>query len=136
MMAYLVWLGLTVTLTGVMLVGGPEDIRRRTAGWRAGSLGRFLRGEGGLWGSCRVGLALAAGVWWCGAAGILVSDAVRAGIVLVAGCGLVIALLNAGRRAGLPTLHCVCLAGVLSAALVLLLIIGGRVLPAFAAAGW
>lgn len=136
MMVCLVWFGLTVTLTVGMLMEESVCTSRNLRLFPASWLGRFLRGEVGGWGTFRVGLVVATTLWWCGAAGVLVSDVVRAGIVIVTGCALVIALFNVGRRAELSALHCLCLAGVLSTILVLLFIIGGGALLAFASRGW
>ncbi len=136
MMACLVWCVLTVTLTGIMLMRESVFITCRLQLLSASWLGRFLRGEVRDRGEMRIGIAVAAILWWCGAAGVLVSDVARAGIVIVTGCALVVALLNVGIRAALPALHCLCLAGILSTILVLLYIIGGRTLLMFASGVW
>ncbi len=129
---------------------------------RAGGLSRFLRGYLGIGGTLRVCILLAAGLWWATAAGLVNADALRnglvlaqvpvggggtavprggwdawvgSGIVLVVNCVLGIAMLNAGRRAALPALACLCLAGALSALLLLLVQTGGRTLLMFATGG-
>lgn len=76
----------------------PADVPPRR---HAGGLSRLLRGHLGIGGTLRVGIMLAAALWWATAAGLVNADAVRIGVVLVLGAGAGVALVNAGRRAAL-----------------------------------
>ncbi len=117
-----VWLGLTVTLTTLMQVLPVRDApppRRIPHPW----LRRLLRGEMAIGGSVRIGLGAAAALWWAIAAGLLVSDVMRAALALAAGGGVLTALVNAGRRAHLSVAQATCLCAALSVGGVLLLMV-------------
>ena len=67
---------------------------------------------------------MGAGVlWWLGAAGLLVSDALRGGLVLSGGVVIAVSLFNAGRRADLSAWGHVCLGGFLGAYLIVLMLL-------------
>lgn len=103
------WLGASALMTAYVLWSATGRI-----GWlRPGALMRLLRGHLGVCGTLRVGVFLAAGLWWGAAAGLLPSDVAR--IVLAVGLGgaVVVGLANAGRRAALSPFAAVLLGAVL-----------------------
>lgn len=103
------WLTGSVLLAGYMRWPSEATPIRR----RAGSLRRVLGGALGVGGTLRLGVMLAAGMWWATASGILTADVARVALGLVLGSATVVALANAGRRAALTLPW----AGVLGAAL-------------------
>lgn len=116
---------MTVMLTTLMRFIPASDghcLQRVSGAW----WWRLLRGDMALGGSTGVGLGMAAVLWWCITAGILVSFQMRAALFLTAGGGVLVALVNAGRRARLSTTQTFCLCGALSAGGVLLLMVAVR----------
>ncbi|WP_440799896.1 hypothetical protein [Serratia marcescens] len=97
----LVWLGITLVLMGGLLVSPRTVIARPpvspTERWGRRCLA-FLRGEWGVWGTLRAGLALSGALWWYRAAGLpLPVRVLDNGVVLLGGVFLVV-LFNAGSR--------------------------------------
>lgn len=116
------WGIITVVFTVVMQLF-PTEWRYRSP-YAVSSWGwRLLCGEMAIAGSLRVGLTLATALWWCGAAGVLVSDVTRAALVLFFGGILLASLVNAGRRARLSVLGCLWFSGAVSAGVVMLVLV-------------
>lgn len=120
---YGVWAGLSALFLGVMCLPATPP-RRSSIASRASWCWRLVRGDMAVDGTLRTGVGVGAALWWCGAAGIVVSDTVRVALVLLAGGGLLIALLNAGRRAELSGRRRIMLAVGLGMGSVMLLLVG------------
>lgn len=117
---YLVWLAISALLAGVLLLCPVRSSPR--IGFKSVWVLHLVRGDMALGGSLRVGLGACVALWWCVAAGLLTSDVSRGVLGLTAGALVLIALINAGRRAALPLFRCVCLSAALGAALMLWLL--------------
>lgn len=117
---YLVWLAVSAGLTAVLLLcpARPSPRMAFEKAW----IWHLVRGDMALGGSLRCGLGVSVALWWCVAAGLLTSDVSRGVLVLTAGALVLIALINAGRRASLPVFRCVCLSASLGAGLMLWLL--------------
>lgn len=119
---YGVWFAMTVALVILMQVLPVGNICR-SCGIPRPWLRRLLQGEMAIGGSVRVGLGVAASLWWVITAGVLVSDEVRAVLALTGGVLVMTALVNAGRRARLSVAPTCCLCAALSVGGVLLLMV-------------
>ncbi|NGH10029.1 hypothetical protein G5643_15100 [Serratia marcescens] len=117
------WLSLSALLLGGMLSLPPKEVIEPRPVRRPPCLWRFVRGDMAVGGTVRIGLSLGGAGWWCGAAGLLVSDLSRSLLVVGAGALVLIALFNAGRRGAQSLVGLVVLSGFQGAAWVVLLLI-------------
>lgn len=97
------WLACSAGFAVLMVLWPLAPSRERRVGMRS-RLWRLLAGEMAIMGTLRIGLGLAGGLWWGGAAGMLTFDLARLSWLATVGGVLLAALVNAGRRARLtPT---------------------------------
>ncbi|MGP2819978.1 hypothetical protein ACTVKF_13600 [Serratia marcescens] len=120
---WVLWLSLSVLLLGGMLSLPPKDVVTPLPARLPPWVLRFVQGEMAVGGTVRIGLGLGGAGWWCGAAGLLVSDLSRSLLVVGAGALVLIALFNAGRRGAQSLVGLVVLSGFQGAGWVVLLLI-------------
>ncbi|CAI1080212.1 hypothetical protein C2M02_24205 [Serratia marcescens subsp. marcescens ATCC 13880] len=120
---WVLWLSLSVLLLGGMLSLPPKDVVTPLPARLPPWVLRFVQGEMAVGGTVRIGLGLGGAGWWCGAAGLLVSDLSRSLLVVGGGTLVLIALFNAGRRGVQSLVGLVVLSGFQGAGWVVLLLI-------------
>lgn len=126
----MMWLSMSAVLMGAMLVL-PDVTPALPRRPRAMMVCQFLRGDQGLWGTSRIGLALGAALWWYCAAGFPLPEGTQEGGALLIGNLVLIAMFNAARRLSLPPWRQVALCAGLGAGWVVMLAVALEVAVAW-----